>query len=313
MIKILLIEDDREISDLLSQYACENANKSSHDLIYGFGFKLHAPEHGMRRETMKRKIVAVILLVFLSVTVFALTSPEISRTSAEQTWKRVDFISGIVTAAELNIRKGPSSKYMIIGTLKKNQWVNVLAEIDGWYVVFDTNSGIVGCVSGKYLAPPNKVNTPDNSVQATPAPQKPAATPNPTPAPQANLSQDEQKILNLINQERAKAGLSALKADSELMDVARLKAKDMVEKNYFSHQSPTYGSPFDMMRQFGITFKSAGENIAGNSTEEGAVKAWMNSEGHRENILNGKFNYTGIGVYQSPKYGKIFVQMFIGR
>jgi uncharacterized protein YkwD len=67
------------------------------------------------------------------------------------------------------------------------------------------------------------------------------------------------------------------------------------------------------MRQFGISFKTAGENIAGNSTEEGATKAWMNSEGHRKNILNGNFNYTGIGIYQSPKYGKILVQMFIGR
>lgn len=263
---------------------------------------------------MKKRIVAFILLTFLTVTVFGLLSPSITRTNAEQTWRRVDFISGIVTAAELNVRKGPSSKYMIIGTLKKNQWVNVLAEIDGWYVIFDTSTGIVGCVSGKYLSPPNKVNTPSTpSTPSTTATPKPTAAPQPTTAPQAGLSQDEQKLLNLINQERAKAGLAALKADAALMDVARLKAKDMVQNNYFSHQSPTYGSPFDMMRQFGISFKTAGENIAGNSTEEGATKAWMNSEGHRKNILNGNFNYTGIGIYESPKYGKIFVQMFIGR
>ncbi|NLY19346.1 MAG: SH3 domain-containing protein [Clostridiaceae bacterium] len=260
---------------------------------------------------MRRRIAAVIVITFLAVTVFGLTSPELTRTSAEQTWKRVDFISGIVTAAELNVRKGPSTKYAIVGTLKQNKWVNVLAEIDGWYVIFDPATGLVGCVSGRYLQPPNKIDQP----KATPAPPKPTTAPQPTkaPTPSTSLSKDEQKILDLINAERAKAGLPALKADPDLMNIARLKAKDMVENNYFSHQSPNYGSPFDMMRAHGISFRTAGENIAGNSTEEGAVKAWMNSEGHRKNILNGNFNLTGIGVYQSPKYGKIFVQMFIGR
>ncbi|HBQ64963.1 MAG TPA: SCP-like extracellular protein, partial [Clostridiales bacterium] len=71
--------------------------------------------------------------------------------------------------------------------------------------------------------------------------------------------------------------------------------------------------PFDMMRQFGITFRTAGENIAGNSTVQGAFNAWMNSSGHRANILNSNFNLTGIGIVQSPVYGYIFVQMFIGR
>ncbi|NMB96529.1 MAG: SCP-like extracellular protein, partial [Clostridiaceae bacterium] len=74
-----------------------------------------------------------------------------------------------------------------------------------------------------------------------------------------------------------------------------------------------YGSPFDMMRQFDISFRTAGENIAGNKTVEGAFKAWMNSAGHKKNILNSSFNYTGIGIVDSPKYGKILVQMFIGR
>ncbi|UZQ85312.1 CAP domain-containing protein [Thermoclostridium stercorarium] len=260
---------------------------------------------------MKRKVLAVLLLTFLFTGVFGMLSRDMTPANAEMTWKRVDFISGIVTAYELNVRKGPSTKYQIIGTLKKNQWVNVLAEIDGWYVIFEPNTGLVGCVSSKYLQPPHKVNQTPDTGTSTP---KATATPTPTPVPSSvTLSKDEQELLDLINAERAKAGLVALKADPELMEVARLKAKDMVENNYFSHQSPKYGSPFDMMRQFGISFKSAGENIAGNSTEEGAVKAWMNSEGHRKNILNGNFNYTGIGIYQSPKYGKIFVQMFIGR
>lgn len=87
----------------------------------------------------------------------------------------------------------------------------------------------------------------------------------------------------------------------------------MVDNNYFSHTSPTYGSPFDMMKSYGISYKTAGENIAGNSSNSGAVEAWMNSEGHKANILNSNYNYTGLAVVSSPKYGKIFVQMFIGK
>lgn len=72
--------------------------------------------------------------------------------------------------------------------------------------------------------------------------------------------------------------MQALIVDDELQNIARIKAQDMVDNNYFSHTSPTYGSPFDMMKNFGISYKTAGENIAGNSTNSGAVNAWMNSE-----------------------------------
>ena len=86
-----------------------------------------------------------------------------------------------------------------------------------------------------------------------------------------------------------------------------------INKNYFDHTSPTYGSPFDMLKSFKISYKTAGENIAANSSNSGAVTSWMNSSGHKANILNNSFNYTGIGVVSSSKYGKIFVQMFIGK
>ena len=101
--------------------------------------------------------------------------------------------------------------------------------------------------------------------------------------------------------------------DDELQNIARIKAQDMVDNNYFSHTSPTHGSPFDMMQNFGINYKTAGENIAGNSSNNGAANAWMNSSGHKENILNNSYNYTGLAVVNSPKYGRIYVQMFIGR
>ena len=129
----------------------------------------------------------------------------------------------------------------------------------------------------------------------------------------SGYSADEKELLSLINAQRKAYGLPELSFDSELQRVAKAKAQDLVANNYFSHTSPTYGSPFDMMKSFGITYKTAGENIAGNSSLSGAVDAWMNSTGHRENILNNAYNYTGIGIVDSPKYGKIMVQMFIGK
>jgi len=120
----------------------------------------------------------------------------------------------------------------------------------------------------------------------------------------------EVEIVKLVNQERAKRGLSALKLNEKLSDVARLKSKDMSEKKYFSHTSPTYGSPFDMMKKFGISYRTAGENIAqGYTTAQAVVNAWMNSEGHRANILNANFKEIGVGYYANGNY---FTQMFIG-
>lgn len=120
-----------------------------------------------------------------------------------------------------------------------------------------------------------------------------------------------QRVIDLTNQERAKAGLSALKADAELSRVAQKKSEDMQQNNYFSHTSPTYGSPFDMMRDFGISYKTAGENIAqGQRTPEEVVNAWMNSEGHRKNILSNQFTHIGVG-YESK--GNHWTQMFIGK
>lgn len=140
--------------------------------------------------------------------------------------------------------------------------------------------------------------------------QKPAQTKPSTPA-SSSVSAYEQKVLELTNQERAKYGVPALKLDVELSKVARAKSADMKAKGYFDHNSPTYGSPFDMMKQFGITYKSAGENIAmGQRTPEEVVNAWMNSEGHRKNILNASYTNLGVGYVADGNY---WTQMFIGK
>jgi len=120
-------------------------------------------------------------------------------------------------------------------------------------------------------------------------------------------------MVDLVNEERAKQGLPALQVDMRLVVLARRKAQDMVDKNYFSHQSPTYGSPFDMMKAAGITYRTAGENLAGASTVERAHTALMNSEGHRRNILSPAFDHIGIGIIEGGPYGLMICQMFTGQ
>ena len=121
----------------------------------------------------------------------------------------------------------------------------------------------------------------------------------------------EKEVVTLVNIERAKKGLSPLIYDWELSRVARYKSQDMKDNNYFSHTSPTYGSPFQMMKSFGITYRTAGENIAkGYKTPEAVVQGWMNSSGHRANILNSF--YTRIGVGYVPN-GHYWTQMFISK
>lgn len=137
------------------------------------------------------------------------------------------------------------------------------------------------------------------------------STDNPTNT--SSLTDDEKTILSLINEERKKAGLIELSIDDKLQKIAHLKAEDMVNNNYFAHNSPTYGSPFDMMKNNGITYRAAGENIAGNPSLKNAVASWMNSASHKENVLSNNYNYVGIGVVPSQKYGYIIVAMFIGK
>ncbi|MET3290787.1 UNVERIFIED_CONTAM: putative YkwD family protein [Brevibacillus sp. OAP136] len=137
---------------------------------------------------------------------------------------------------------------------------------------------------------------------------KPSNNQNQAQQNQTSASAYANQVLTLVNQERAKAGLKALTFDSKLSTVALDKAKDMANNHYFDHTSPTYGSPFDMMQQYGIQFSSAGENIAmGQTSPQEVMTQWMNSQGHRENILNATFTKIGIGYYNG-----YWVQEFIG-
>lgn len=127
--------------------------------------------------------------------------------------------------------------------------------------------------------------------------------------PEQQSQNIEQEVIRLVNVERANAGLPALKYDWELARVAEHKSQDMHDKKYFSHTSPTYGSPFTMMKNYGIHYSAAGENIAkGQTSAQQVVKAWMNSEGHRANILNKNFTHIGVGYVNDGHY---WTQMFI--
>ena len=125
------------------------------------------------------------------------------------------------------------------------------------------------------------------------------------------LNEDEIEAIELVNAYRVQNGLSKLKISSELQEVARIKAEDLVESEYFSHDSLKYGKTFNIMKDKGVKYKVAGENLAGNISSEKAVEAWINSEVHRENMLDEEYTYTALCVIESPIYGKVFVQLFM--
>lgn len=253
---------------------------------------------------IKRKTIFKISSLLVFVVIVGMFTSSFSM----QSYYNTGFTTGLTTS-NLNVRSGPGTGYKIVTTIPKNQYLRVFAGVGDWYIV-QVEGDYIGAVSKKYVKPiyPQKSSSGGTSISGSSGSGTSSSGGTTT-----SLSSDEQEVFNLINQQRANNGLADLKIDNEVQRVARIKAQDMVTNNYFSHTSPTYGSPFDMLKSFKISYKTAGENIAGNSSNSAAVNAWMNSPGHKANILNSSFNYTGIGVVTGSKYGKIYVQMFIGK
>lgn len=156
-----------------------------------------------------------------------------------------------------------------------------------------------------------KTNSNASSAPASSAPKgNTSSTPSSTGA---SYSSFQNQVVQLVNKERAANGLKALTINTQLTKTATLKSEDMVKLNYFDHTSPTYGSPFDMMKQFGITYRAAGENIAkGQTTPEQVMQGWMNSPGHRANILNASFTQIGVGIAKTAQGQYVWTQQFIG-
>lgn len=157
----------------------------------------------------------------------------------------------------------------------------------------------------KWTSKKPSTNNSQNNNSTTTAP----TTPTQPSSNATDVNAFEQEVVKLTNAERTKAGLAPLQTDTKLMAAAREKSQDMQSNNYFSHTSPTFGSPFDRMKALGISYKSAGENIAkGQRTPQEVVQAWMDSPGHRANILNADFTHIGVGFV---KTGYHWTQQFI--
>ena len=165
-----------------------------------------------------------------------------------------------------------------------------------WKIAARYKIGISEIISAnKNLKNPNIINAGDTI-------EVPTADPS--------VQEYEAEVIRLVNDIRKSYGLGTLTSNWELSRVARYKSQDMHDNRYFSHTSPTYGSPFNMMKSFGITYRSAGENIAmGYKTPKAVVDGWMNSSGHRANILNSSFKQIGVGYVADGNY---WTQMFIG-
>ncbi|EAX48069.1 Allergen V5/Tpx-1 family protein [Thermosinus carboxydivorans Nor1] len=162
----------------------------------------------------------------------------------------------------------------------------------------------------KTSAPPsNGVHTPSAN-QTQPTQTKPTQS---QPTSSASVAAEEQQAVALLNADRAKYGLPALKVNPQLTDLARRYAQDMINRGYFSHYNPEGQSPFDRMRAAGISYRYAGENLAINQNVASAELAFMNSPGHRANILSSNYTEVGIGVRHDANGSVYVVQEFIGK
>jgi len=209
------------------------------------------------------------------------------------TYTNISANIGKITGDNVNMRRGPGTNFAKVTKLSKNTQVKVIGYIGNFYTIVTTDN-LVGMIHKDYVSLNNNQNI------SAPSTNDNAET------------NDQQYVLNLINEYREKNGVAKLTMGSKLIKIAEIKATDMTKNNYFSHTSPTYGSPFDMMKSYGLNYIVAGENIAGNPSLEGAVNSWINSSTHRENLLSKSYNYVGIGISKSSTYGYIVVAMFAG-
>ena len=193
---------------------------------------------------MKRKIIILVVMAALLVCTTCYATAAGSEPKARPAFEKIESSTGEVNVNALNLREGPSTDYPSICKLSKGKLLTVMGRLGDWYAVYDPDTGCVGAVYGKYLDVED-ASVPVSSNNATSTGKAPSP-----PSGRLVLTEDEQKLLELVNKAREENGFEPLVVDENLMRTARIKAKDMVENNYFSHQSPTYGSPFDMMRQF---------------------------------------------------------------
>ncbi|MBQ7411007.1 MAG: SCP-like extracellular protein [Clostridia bacterium] len=249
----------------------------------------------MKDFVLKNKFIILLIsiIIVLTVSLFATCF-------GMEDYEQLDYSLGIVNTEYLNMRTGAGINFNSITVLEKNDYVRIFGKIGEWYIIQNEKNQI-GTAHIDYITPTDEQKAAVSNTETIDS------------VSTLNLTEDENELLNLINAEREKNNLSAFKIDESLQNVARLKAQDLVENNYFSHISPTYGTPFEMLRNNQISYKTASENIAGNPSISGALDSWLNSDSHKKNILSNDYNYTGLAVVDSIAYGKIIVQLFVGK
>lgn len=276
---------------------------------------------------MKRTLFVLVLVVSMSL--FASCANQNIKGTESSVTQTGDIKMVKITADQVGVKSGCSAAAPDINTVAKNAKLDVLSKVADWYAVKLPNNqiGFVPQQQSTPVVPDGNTATPSGTTVATPGTPAGTApggttdnstadktkTPDNTNSNNAALSSMEQEMLNLINQARSQNNAAPLQIDPTLENMARVKAQDMIDNNYFSHNSPKYGSPFDMMKSFGINYVEAGENIAGNQTVQKAHDALMNSPGHRKNILNPNFTHVGIGIRKGGQYGYMFAQDFISQ
>ncbi len=249
----------------------------------------------MKDFLLKNKVTIILcsVILILLIGIFA-------KSFGMDAYESVEHSLGIVNTDYLNMRSGAGIDFTSIDLLNRNEYVRIFGKIGDWYIIQNEENQI-GTAHSKYI------NLADEQKAAT------TNSENIESVSTVNLTSDETTLLSIINEKRTKNNLPHLEIDESLQNVAKLKANDLVQNNYFSHISPTYGTPFEMLKSNNISYKTASENIAGNSDIKSAFDAWISSESHKANILSNEYNYTGIAVVDSIAYGKVIVELFVGK
>ena len=209
---------------------------------------------------------------------------------------------GTVSTKSLKIRSGLSTDSDYIGLLSEGDIVHIYGKKDNWYIV-STENNLVGAVYTDYI----DCNYETEIIETSSTPVVDSYITD------TNLSQDEQIFFNLINNKRMENNLPKFEIDQTLLNIARLKCQDLVSNNYLSHTSPTYGNIYQMLQNNNYNYSNASENIIRSINADTAINNLMNSEPHKNNILNQNFNYTGISVINNLEGKKIFVQIFVAK
>lgn len=230
----------------------------------------------------------------------------------DQTYTTEKISGEFMSTVVLNMRKGPSTNFQLVGNLQpyEKAVVSEKATLNGvtWYKV--TSNDVTGWAAANYLIAYEKIESPiKESEKLTESPAKKeteaAANKPKEMAPNTSVTPSaiEKAVIDLTNAEREKVGLAPYKIDNQLVASARAKSNDMAINNYFAHDSPTYGSAGDQLGQFGVLFRGWGENLAkGHQDAEQVVAGWMDSPGHKENILHPKMTHIGVGYDADGNY-----------